>query len=122
MSWWKGLVKLIGWGMVCLAVMGCSELIHVLTQKEIKYEVTGTSYLVSITILNAYGDSEKFSSIPLPWRDSFFVATPYSAYVSAQNKAIFGDVAVKLYVNGKEIRAVTNSGYDAISTIAETIE
>jgi len=120
MSGWKGLAWLV---VVCL-VVGCGSHLfeNFLFSKEIKYEVIGASYLVNITILNSSGDSEKFESIPMPWSDSFFVAAPYSAYVSAQNKAIFGDVTVKLYVDGKEIRSVTNSGYDVIATIAETIE
>jgi len=83
-----------------------------------KYEVTGTALTVNITMNNKNGNTVRYSSINIPWSVSFnrYNMYSFSAYISAQNNNHSGNIIVKIYRNGKEVKSATGSGAHAIVT------
>lgn len=100
--------------------------LDVSTEKQITYEVTGTTPDVFITYNNRNDNTSQISNASLPWEHSFTVSLSstdyFFYYVSAQNNYGSGSVTTKVYVDGDKIDESTSTGAYVISTTSGTVE
>ncbi len=89
----------------------------------VKYEVTGTARIVSITIENEGGGISQFSDVSVPWTYSFPNKKKEGTfvYVSAQNQGDTGTVTATIYRDGKVFKTSTSSGAYVIATASGTL-
>lgn len=115
---------IIAYFILAAVILGCglcSTADKLTNGKSVKYEVTGTSGSVSITIYNATGGIEQFNNVKTPWDKTIFMKEGFM-YVSAQNQRESGTVKVKIYVDGDLIKESTSEGEYCIATASETLK
>jgi hypothetical protein len=102
---------------VVLGLAGCD----LLGQKEVLYQVTGSTGSVDIRYENEDGDLEEVYNITPPWSHSFTVnrvAAAILVYISAEIVDLGGgDVTVTIREDGSFVTSDSNSGY---GNVAET--
>jgi hypothetical protein len=99
----------------------CSTADKLTKGKSVKYEVSGSSGLVSVTIYNATGGIEQYNDVTTPWDKTIFMKDGFM-YVSAQNQKERGTVKVKIYVDGDLIKESSSEGEYCIATASETLK
>jgi len=77
--------------------------------KVVKYEVTGTAKSVTITMVNADGETEEFNHVQLPWERNIYPRKGL-LYLAVQNEKEEGSVAARIWINGKIIDKSTSNG------------
>ncbi|MDP3878709.1 MAG: hypothetical protein Q8Q07_00170 [Dehalococcoidales bacterium] len=80
------------------------------TPPKIIYEITGTADEVDVTLNNATGGTEQYSSVSVPKKYSFSSFPDSFLYISAQNQGEYGTVRVSIYVDGKLFKTSSSSG------------
>jgi len=99
----------------------CSTADKLTNGKSVKYEVTGTSGSVSITIYNSTGGIEQYNDVTTPWDKTIYMKEGFM-YVSAQNQKDRGTVKVKIYVDGDLVKESASEGEYCIATASETLK
>lgn len=96
----------------------CKDSNKLNTDKEIRYEVTGTSGYVSVTVSNGSGGTEQFNEVTTPWKKTYITKSGH-LYVSAQNQRSSGSVVVKIYVDGKVVKESSSEGEYCIASASD---
>ena len=92
------------------------------TTHSVKYEITGTTGLVSVTYVNAQGGIEQVKS-GLPFTKTFEMSNGAIANISAQSEEdAYKTVTCKIYVDGNEFRASTSTGNFVIASCTGLID
>jgi len=91
------------------------------TYFDVKYEVTGTTSKVDITIENESGGTSQFSDVSVPWIYEFRRISGSFVYLSAQNQLSSGSVTVTIYKNGNVFKSSSSSGAYVIATAYGTL-
>lgn len=103
--------------MVGLIFVGCND---TTTSSVVKYEITGTATSVSVTLQNATGGTEQYTSVSVPHTYTFNDYTDWYLYIAAQNEGESGSVTVKILVDGEVIDTATSSGAYVIASASGT--
>jgi len=83
---------------------------------EVIYDITGTAEQVFVTLSNAEGGTEQYSSVRVPQRYVFTTFPADMVYISAQNEGASGTVRVSIRLDGKLFRTSESSGAYVIAT------
>jgi len=102
--------------------------------EEITYRVASTTTTSTATVEfnNDFGDTERYSSVKLPWVYRFNIKerpsnyfgggyqnNQYPAYIRAiTTDRRLGSIVVTIYVNGKMVRTATNTASDSTTATA----
>lgn len=104
-----------------IILFSCSTDIPKLAEPKVnkfKYEVTGTSTSYSVTLENAYGETQQWSDVA----PGFFYEWEQEGhrwmYISAQNNKDTGSVTVRIYYNDRMTKENTSYGAYAIATVS----
>ncbi|MDI6872504.1 MAG: MmpS family transport accessory protein [Bacillota bacterium] len=88
----------------------------------VKYEVTGTASIVSVTYYNRDGGISQENNVAVPWSYSFDTTESGKfVYVAAQNMTDSGAVTVTIYKNGAVFKTATSSGAYVIAMASGTL-
>ncbi len=87
---------------------------------EVIYDITGTAEEVFVTLSNAEGGTEQYSSVSVPRRYTYTTFPADTVYISAQNEGASGTVRVSIYLNGELFRTSSSSGAYVIATASGT--
>jgi len=90
--------------------------------RDVVYEVTCTSGLVSITIENSDGGVSQFADVATPWTYEFTGDIGDFVYVSAQNLHDYGTVTATIYQAGEIFKTSTSEGAYAIASAYGSLE
>lgn len=104
--------------LITLAFLYSCELVE--TEKEYKYEVTGTGGSYSVTIQNDKDDTQQYSKVGNGWWYKWNQTGERWLYVSAQNNNSSGNVTVKIIRDGKVVKTNTSYGGYSIATASGT--
>ena len=104
---------------VSFIVFGCYEPEPYVppTPNNYYYEVTGSSNDFSVTIQNAYDDTQQWNSVSSGWKYNWTQTGRRWLYVSAQNNKSTGNVTVSIYMDGKLLKTNTSYGGYTIATV-----
>jgi hypothetical protein len=69
----------------------------------VTYYVEGTTSTASLTYENAQGEAQQ-EKVRVPWQTSFKTKRGSFLYLSAKNEESYGDVTVRITVDGKEFK------------------
>lgn len=86
---------------------------------EVRYEVTASVSVYSVTISSAGGGTSQFSDVALPWSYDFTAEKGDFVYVSAGG---YGTVTVSIYLDGRLYRTTTSIGSPVIATASGRAE
>lgn len=100
---------LIGWGVFSLISGGGSIGTSSPSTHSITYHVDGSTSKASLTYNNAQGGSQQ-EEVSIPWKKTFSVKRGDFLYISAQNKEAYGNIEVKILVDGKQFKSSEASG------------
>ena len=92
-----------------------------ITYYDVKYEVTGTTTTVDITMENEDGGVSQYSDVSVPWSYEFRRIEDSFVYISAQNQQASGSVIVKIYTDGSVFKSSTSSGAYVIATASGSL-
>jgi hypothetical protein len=88
----------------------------------VTYYVEGTTSAVSLTYENAQGEAQQ-EEVRVPWQTSFKTKRGNFLYLSAKNEESYGDVTVRITVDGKEFkRSDEKGGYTIANTSGSCCE
>jgi hypothetical protein len=87
----------------------------------VKYEILGTAHRVTITFVNAKGETETFNHLEMPWERNIYPQKGY-LYLSVQNERHHGSVTARIWVDGKITKESTSSGPFVIATVSDILE
>ncbi len=82
----------------------------------VKYEATGTTASVNITIENEQGGTSQYADINPTWDYSFTRSAGEFVYISAQNQTEYGSVTVTIYVDGDVWKTSSSNGAYVIAS------
>jgi len=82
----------------------------------VEYKITGTASSVSVTLTNATGGMEQFTSVRVPHTYTFETFPDRFLYISAQNMGPSGSVTVTIYLHGRAVATATSSGAYVIAS------
>lgn len=105
---------------VCSVVFNACSM-STTTKHSVKYEITGTSTSVNVTLNNATGGTEQFSDVTVPHTYTYDDYTSSFLYISAQNNGETGSVTVKIYLDGVVTKTSTSSGAYTIATASDSL-
>ncbi len=81
----------------------------------VTYYVEGSTGSASLTYNNEQGGTQQ-EKVSVPWQKSFSMQRGNFVYISAQNQQSFGDISVRIVVDGKEFkRSEASGGYTIAS-------
>ena len=83
--------------------------------RNIKYEVTGSSKYIDVTLQNSGGNTEQYTRRSVPYTYSFVASKGQFLYISAQAQS-YGSVETRIYVNDKIIESSTSRGEHVIAS------
>jgi hypothetical protein len=72
-----------------------------LAPHNVTYYVEGTTFAASLTYENAQGEAQQ-EKVRVPWQTSFKAKSGSFLYLSAKNEESYGDITVRILVDGKE--------------------
>jgi len=84
------------------------------------YRVSGSSGSYSVTIENAYGDTQQWNPVGNDWSYEWTQAGTRWLYVSAQNNNESGSVTVEIVRGGQVVKTNTSYGGFTIATVSGT--
>jgi zinc-ribbon domain len=88
----------------------------------VTYYVEGMTSAASLTYENAQGEAQQ-EEVRVPWQTSFETKRGSFLYLSAKNKKSYGDVTVRITVDGKEFkRSDEKGGYTIANTSGSCCE
>ncbi len=87
----------------------------------VKYEIFGTAHRVTITFVNAKGETETFSHLELPWERNIYPQKGY-LYLSVQNERHHGSVTARIWIDGKITKESTASGPFVTAAVSDILE
>ena len=82
----------------------------------VEYKISGTTDSVSVTLSNASGGTEQYSTVTVPYTYSYDSFPYWFMYISAQNNHDSGSVQVEVYLNGNLIESARSEGAYVIAT------
>jgi len=100
---------LIGWAVFSFISSGGSIGTSSSSTHSITYHVDGSTSKASLTYQNAQGGSQQ-EDASVPWRKTISAKSGDFLYISAQNKESYGDIRVRILVDGKKFRNSEASG------------
>jgi len=116
----KFIFSLLVFAFVIFACSLCKDTSKVGKDKEVKYEVSGTSGFVDITVSNGSGGTEQFNKVQTPWSKIYYMKKGH-VYVSAQNQRSTGSVVVKIFVDGKLLKESKSEGEYCIASASDMV-
>jgi len=88
----------------------------------VTYYVEGMTSAASLTYENAQGEAQQ-EEVRVPWQTSFETKRGNFLYLSAKNEESYGDVTVRITVDGKEFkRSDAKGGYTIANTSGSCCE
>jgi hypothetical protein len=81
----------------------------------VTYFVEGSARSASLTYSNEQGGTEQ-DKVMLPWQKTMSVKEGRFLYLSAQNQDQYGDITVRITVNGREVKRSTATGAYSIAS------
>jgi hypothetical protein len=82
---------------------------------QVTYEVTGSTYGVSVTYENDQGGTEQ-GDYEIPFKKTYTMDRGDFAYISAQNMDDSGSVTCKILIDGEDWRESTSQGAYVIAS------
>src|SRR5574341_622872 len=82
----------------------------------VTYLVEGTANKASLTYNNEQGGTQQENGVLVPWQKSIYIQSRTFLYISAQNQGPYGDIRVRIIVNGSEFKRSDSSGGYAIAS------
>jgi hypothetical protein len=79
------------------------------TAHSVTYYVEGSTSSASLTYNNEQGGTQQ-EKVSVPWQKTFSMRGGNFIYISAQNQESYGDITVRIVVDGKEFKRSNASG------------
>ena len=109
--------------LVGLAFSGCAESHNEPKTWDVKYAVEGTGLSFNVTISNKDEGTSQFSNVNRSWTHLFTTQdSDHFLYISAQNNSDYGNVTVKIYVDGVKKKESTSEGAYVIASASMIVD
>ena len=116
-----GTISVIGLFLIISLLSSCKYVSNESNVRIVKYEILGTAHRVTITFINASGETETFNHIELPWERNIYPKKGY-LYLSVQNERHHGSVTARIWVDGKITKESTASGPFVTAAVSDILE
>jgi hypothetical protein len=114
-------ISIIGLFLIISLLSSCKYVSNEKDVRIVKYEILGTAHRVTITFVNASGETETFNHIEMPWERNIYPKKGY-LYLSVQNERHHGSVTARIWVDGKITKESTSSGPFVTATVSDILE
>lgn len=111
---WAALVLLAAVGVFILSNIDPATLRAAAPARTVTYSVEGSASTVSLTYNNGQGGTEQ-EKAAVPWTRNITAKEGDFLYISAQNQDEYGDVIVRITVDGQEVKRSNSSGRYSIA-------
>ena len=114
-------ISIIGLFLIISLLSSCKYVSNENNVRIVKYEILGTAHRVTITFVNAKGETETFNHIEIPWDRNIYPQKGY-LYLSVQNERHHRSVTARIWLDGKIIKESTASGPFVIAAVSDVLE